>query len=158
MKFYSLIQTSRILRKITPHIYKGHFNILLMLLVIMVTIQIVCMFLKWKLIMEDIKTIIIFSRNYHKQGKIYWAKLLCFSQFSGVPWNFLREYKGLSLIVLNNEHLWPRQQKSIAVKTLMMLKLWIFNPANLSLSTVCYAIIYPHKICSANSIMLPANH
>ena len=32
------------------------------------------------------------------------------------------EYKCLSLIVLNNEHLWPRQHESISLKTLMVLK------------------------------------
>ena len=32
------------------------------------------------------------------------------------------EYKHLSLIVPNNEHLWPRQRESISVKTSMVLK------------------------------------
>ena len=69
---------------------------------------------------------------YRNQGKIFWAKLLHFSWFLGVMQKFFREYKCLSLIVLNNEHLWPRQRKSISVKTLMTLKLQIFSPANLS--------------------------
>ena len=30
---------------------------------------------------------------------------------------FFHEYKCLTLIVLNNEHLWPRQRESISVKT-----------------------------------------
>ena len=38
---------------------------------------------------------------------------MCFSQFSRVPWEFFREFKCLSLIVLNNGHLWPRQHESI---------------------------------------------
>ena len=42
---------------------------------------------------------------YRKRGKIRWAKLLCFSRFSAVPWNFFHEYKRLSLIILNNEYL-----------------------------------------------------
>ena len=39
---------------------------------------------------------------YHKRGKIGWAK---FSRFSGVPQFFFREYKCLSLFILNNEYL-----------------------------------------------------
>ena len=70
--------------------------------------------------------------TYRKQGKICWAKLLHFSFFLGVTRKFFREYKHLSLIVLNNEHLWPRQHESISVKTLMALKPPIFSPANLS--------------------------
>ena len=77
---------------------------------------------------------------YRKWGKIRWAKLSHFSRFSGVSWKFFCEYKHFSLIVLNNEHLWPRQCGNISMKTLMMLNLWIFSPANLSLST-----IYPQK-------------
>ena len=46
------------------------------------------------------------------------------------------EYKRLSLIVLNNENLCPRQCKSISMKTLMTLKLRILSQAYLSLSTV----------------------
>ena len=46
------------------------------------------------------------------------------------------EYKCLSLIVLNYEHLRPRQRESIFMKTLMALKPRIFSPANLSPSTV----------------------
>ena len=75
--------------------------------------------------------------SYRKWGKIRWAKLSCFSWFSGVPQKFFREYKHHSLIVLNNEHLWPRQCKNISVKTLIALKPQIFSPANLSPSTVC---------------------
>ena len=65
-------------------------------------------------------------------GKICWAKLSRFSQFSGVPQKYFRKYKCLSLIVLNNEQIWPRQHESISVKTLMVLKPQIFSPANLS--------------------------
>ena len=75
--------------------------------------------------------------SYHKRGKICCAKLSCFSWFSGVPRKFFREYKRHSLIVLNNEPLWPRQCKNISVKTSMALKMQIFSPANLSPSTVC---------------------
>ena len=46
----------------------------------------------------------IHSRDYHKRGKIHWAKLLHFSRFSGVPQKFYREYKCLSLTILNNEY------------------------------------------------------
>ena len=74
--------------------------------------------------------------KYRKWGKICWAKLSRFLWFSGVPQKFFCEYKCLSLIVLNNEHLWPRQHESISVKTSMALKPRIFSPANLSLSTV----------------------
>ena len=42
---------------------------------------------------------------YHKRGKICWAKLSRFSRFSGVPQKVFREYKCLSLIILNNEYL-----------------------------------------------------
>ena len=59
-----------------------------------------------------------------------------FHGFSGVPWKFFCEYKHLSLIVLNNEHLWPKQCESISMKTLMALKSWVFISANLSPSTV----------------------
>ena len=52
--------------------------------------------------------------RYSQQGKICWASLSHFSWFSGVLQKFSREYKGLSLLVLNNEHLWPRQDKSIS--------------------------------------------
>ena len=43
--------------------------------------------------------------KYRKQGKICWAKLSRFRQFSGVPQKFFHEYKCLSLIILNNEYL-----------------------------------------------------
>ena len=42
----------------------------------------------------------------------------------------------LPLIVLNNDHLWPRKQDIICVKTLMVLKPQIFTPVNLFPSTV----------------------
>ena len=42
---------------------------------------------------------------YRKQRKIRWAKLLHFSRFSGVLRKLFREYKCLSLIILNNEYL-----------------------------------------------------
>ena len=42
---------------------------------------------------------------YCKRVKIRWAKLSCFSWFSGVPRKFSRDYKCLSLIILNNEYL-----------------------------------------------------
>ena len=61
--------------------------------------------------------------EYCKWEKICWAKLSCFSRFSGVPRKFFREYKCLSLIILNNEYLWPRQCENISVKTSMALKL-----------------------------------
>ena len=73
---------------------------------------------------------------YRKQGKICWTKLSCFSWFSGVPRKFFCEYKCLSLFILNNEYLWPRQRKNISAKTLMLLKPRIFSPANLSPFTV----------------------
>ena len=65
-----------------------------------------------------------------------WGKTFVFSWFSGVPRKFFREYKSHSLIILNNEYLWPRQRENISVKTLMALKPQIFSPANLSPSTV----------------------
>ena len=74
---------------------------------------------------------------YRKWENIRWAKLSCFSRFSGVPRKVFHEYKCISLIILNNEHLWPRRCKSISVKTLMALKPQIFSSANLFLSTVC---------------------
>ena len=43
--------------------------------------------------------------TYRKRGKIRWAKLLGFSQFSGVLRKFFHEYKCFSLIILNNEYL-----------------------------------------------------
>ena len=69
---------------------------------------------------------------YRKQEKICWAKLLCFSWFLGVTQKCFCECKCLSLIVLSNEHLRPRQHESMSVKTLMALKPQIFSPANLS--------------------------
>ena len=49
--------------------------------------------------------------NYCKRGKIHWAKLLRFSWFSRVPRKLFREYKPLSLIILNNKYFWQRQCK-----------------------------------------------
>ena len=60
------------------------------------------------------------------------AKLSWFSRFSGVLQKFFREFKYLSLIVLNNEHLRQREHESISVKTSMAPKPQIFSPANLS--------------------------
>ena len=54
---------------------------------------------------------------------IYWAKLSRFSRFSRELCKLFHEYKCLSLMVLNNEHLWLRQRESISMKTLMVLKL-----------------------------------
>ena len=79
-------------------------------------------------------TIISYGRiflRHRKQGKIRWAKLSRFPRFSGVPRKFFRGYKRLSLIILNNEYLWPRQRKSISVKTSMAFKPRIFSPVNL---------------------------
>ena len=74
--------------------------------------------------------------TYCKRGKIRWATLLRFSRCSEVQRKFCHEYKHISLIIQNNEHLWPRQRESISVKTLMGLKRRAFSPANLSPSTV----------------------
>ena len=60
--------------------------------------------------------------NYRQQGKIRWAKLSRFSQYSGVLQKFFCEYTHLSLIVPNKKYLWPRQRKSISMKTLIVLK------------------------------------
>ena len=86
---------------------------------------------------------------YRKHGKISWAKLSHFSRFSGASLKFFCEYMCCSLIVLNNEYLWPRQRESISVKTLIALKPQIFSPANLSPSTVNYTcVIHAHlHIC-----------
>ena len=70
-----------------------------------------------------------------------------FSRLSGVPRKFFHEYKHLSLIVLNKEHLWPRQRKSISVKTSMALKPWIFSSANLYPS-----IWYVHIVNSQSTL------
>ena len=70
-----------------------------------------------------------------------------FSRLSVVPRKFFHEYKHLSLIVLNKEHLWPRQRKSISVKTSMALKPWIFSPANLYPAMIC-----PHLILSVHKV------
>ena len=81
--------------------------------------------------------------TYCKWGKICWAKLSRFSWFSRVTWKFFREYKCLSLIILNDKHFWPRQRESISAKTSVGLKPWIFSPANLSTSTViCSEILF----------------
>ena len=48
------------------------------------------------------------------------------------------KYKCFSLIVLNNEHLCPRQRESRV--NLMALKPRIFSPANLSRSTVSFSV------------------
>ena len=55
-----------------------------------------------------IEAVIDDDKNYCKWGKICWAKLSHFSWFSGVPQKFFCEFKHLSLIVLNNGHLWPK--------------------------------------------------
>ena len=82
-------------------------------------------------------TQLVLITKYHKWGKIRWAKLSHFYGFQEYRKSFsVNINKYLSLIVLNNKHLWPRQRESISVKTLMALKLQIFSPANLSLSTV----------------------
>ena len=47
------------------------------------------------------------------------------------------------LIIVNNEYLWPRQRKNISAKTSISMKPWIFNPVNLSPSTV-----YSYKLPS----------
>ena len=47
----------------------------------------------------------IINYTYRKRGKIHWAKTFAFLRFSGVPQKFFHEYKCLSLIILNNEHL-----------------------------------------------------
>ena len=78
---------------------------------------------------------------YHKRGKIRWTKFSHFSRFSRVPRKFFREYKCFSLIILNNEYLWPRQHKNISAKTSMVLTPRIFSPVNLSLSIRMYACI-----------------
>ena len=49
---------------------------------------------------------------------------------------FSREYKCLTLIIVNNKHFWPRQRESISAKTSVRLKTWTFSPANLSPSMV----------------------
>ena len=71
-------------------------------------------------------------RVYRKRGKIRQAKHSCFSRSS----NFSREYKRLSLLILNNKHFWPRQCENISAKTSMGLKMQTFSPANLSPSMV----------------------
>ena len=74
---------------------------------------------------NDVATSImtLFTELYCKWGKICWAKLSHFLQFSGVQQKIFREYKCLSLIILNNEYLWPSQRKNISAKTLIALKL-----------------------------------
>ena len=46
------------------------------------------------------------------------------------------ENKHLSLIILNNNHLRPRQHESISVKTSVGLKPEMFSPVKLTTSTV----------------------
>ena len=55
--------------------------------------------------------------NYHKRGKIRWAKFSRFSQFSRALQSLPMKYKCLSLIILNNKHFWPRHHESISAKT-----------------------------------------
>ena len=71
---------------------------------------------------KHIQYLYIPMSSYHKRGKIHWAKLLYFSRFSGVPQKFFCEYKCLSLIVLNYEHLWPREHESVSGKISLALK------------------------------------
>ena len=102
---------------------------------------------------------IIYTRHvwqylyYRKWGKICWAKLSHFSEFSGVPRQFFCEYKRLSLIVLNNEHQWPKQCKSISVETLIVLKQWllvqwIFPRLRYILKTSWFQLVYMY-LCSS---------
>ena len=79
--------------------------------------------------------------EYRKWGKIRWAKLSCFSRLSGDKYRKSFSVNISASIVLNNEHLQPRQRKSISVKTSMALKPRIFSPANLSSSTVIEILI-----------------
>ena len=53
--------------------------------------------------------------------------------------------KRFSLIILNDEHFWPRQCESISAKILMGLELWTFKPANLSTSMVGWPFLIPYK-------------
>ena len=55
---------------------------------------------------------------------------------SRVPQKISREYKCLSLIILNNKHFWPRQCESISAKTSVGLKTRTFSPVNLFPSMV----------------------
>ena len=69
-------------------------------------------------------------------GKDLQGETFTFSWFSRVLRKLFLEYKCLSLFILHNEYLWPRQYKNIFAKTLMVLKPQIFRPVNLSLSMV----------------------
>ena len=85
-------------------------------------------------------------------GNICWAKRFCFSWFSGVPQQFFVNIaKCLSLIVLNNEYLWPRQHESISMKSLMALKPRLFSPTNLSPPMVVLFSKQLHFDCQATS-------
>ena len=96
---------------------------------------------------------------YTEKGEIFTGLNFC----AGIPHKFFHEYKCLSVIVLNNEHLWPRECESISLKTSMALKLQIFSPANLSpsmvhilwlLSSIPSAADYFAIIYSANSSLV----
>ena len=61
-----------------------------------------------------------------------------FTVFKSILQKFSREFKCLSLIILNNKHFWPRQYENISAKTSMGLKKQTFSPVNLSPSMVKY--------------------
>ena len=77
----------------------------------------------------------VHGQNYRKWERFTGLNFRVFHDFQEYRESF-REYKYLSLIVLNNEHLWPRQCESISVKTSMGLKPRIFSPANFSPSAI----------------------
>ena len=72
-----------------------------------------------------------YTANYRKRGKFAGLHFCVFMVFRSTA-KIFHEYKPLSVRIINNEQLWPRQHENISVKTLMALKPWIFSPANLS--------------------------
>ena len=75
------------------------------------------------------------AKLYHKWGKICWAKLPWFLQFT-------REvFPSIQVPLLSNKHFWLRKCESISAETSVGLKLWMFSPANFSTSMVCSYII-----------------
>ena len=60
-----------------------------------------------------------YTVNGEKFAKLNFQSFHSFQEYRKV----FREFKHFSLIVLNNEHLWPRDHESISMKTSMALKL-----------------------------------
>ena len=75
-----------------------------------------------------------------------------------VPWKFFREYKHLSVIILNNKHFWPRKCNSISTTTSMGLKPPIFSLVNLQSISWLFIHYCWQKQISVQNCLWPLVH